>query len=296
MNDHCARRPLPPWLHRRLGCGNELKQTGDMVQANALHTVCEEARCPNLLECYSKKVATFLLLGKTCTRACAFCGIDFEREPKPADPEEPERVVEAIQSLALRHAVLTMVTRDDLSDGGASHMARTVERIRYSLPSVTIEVLTSDFEGKEASIRCVIESGPHIWNHNVETVPRLTPSVRHKATYKRSLEVLSYVNRQKPSLVTKSGLMVGLGESEEEVLQVLIDLHSIGVSIVTIGQYLRPSSGKLSVKEYIAPEQFERYRKQGMEIGLKHVLAGPFVRSSYLADQFAHEEKSHFGL
>ena len=292
MKDHCSKRSLPSWLHRRLGCGHELKKTGEMVQKNALHTVCEEACCPNLLECYSRKVATFLLLGKTCTRACAFCGIDFSKKPQAVDKEEPERVVEAIRSLSLRHAVLTMVTRDDLPDGGASHIAQTVELIRHSLPGVTIEVLISDFEGREESMRCVLESGPHIWNHNVETVPRLTPFVRHKATYERSLAVLSYAKKNMPNLVTKSGLMVGLGESEEEVGEVLIDLHSIGVSMVTVGQYLQPFSRNLPVKEYISPEQFERYRKRGMELGLQHVLAGPFVRSSYHADQVLLGETS----
>jgi lipoic acid synthetase len=277
---------LPAWLHRKLSLNDEMQRTGERIKASCLHTVCEEARCPNLLECYSKKVATFLLLGRECTRACAFCEIDFAKEPLDIDQEEPERIVEAINSLGLRHAVLTMVTRDDLADGGSSHIARTVELIHKKLPKVSVEVLTSDFQGNEESIRCVVQSGPHIFNHNVETVPRLTPHVRHKATYERSLEVLSFAKQLCPTLVTKSGLMVGLGEREEEVQSVLKDLKETNVSIVTIGQYLQPSKRKLPVQEYITPEIFEAYRAFGLKIGLEHVFSAPFVRSSYNAFLF----------
>lgn len=275
------RKKLPPWLVKRLSAHDVIRCTGEKVQEHALHTVCQEAHCPNILECYSKKKATFLLLGKVCTRSCPFCDIAYDPAVKGVDENEPQRVLEAIQGLGLKHVVLTMVTRDDLEDGGSTHIANTITLIHKELPSVSVEVLTSDFQGNEVDIRRVVDAEPSIFNHNLETVRRLTPKIRHKATYQRSLEVLAYAKKYCPSLRTKSGIMVGLGEQEDEVRSTLQDLQEVGVSIVTIGQYLQPSSQKLPVRSFILPEQFEAYRAFGEEIGLLSVVSGPFVRSSY---------------
>ena len=236
-----------------------------------------------MVECYAQKTATFLLLGKSCTRSCAFCEIAHEAHPLPLDPNEPKRVCEAICSLKLQYVVLTMVTRDDLPDGGASHVAETVQAIRQADSSIQVEVLVSDFDGKEKAIQTILESGIAVFNHNIETVERLTPRVRHKATYRRSLQVLKQAHQMKPNLKIKSGLMVGLGEQEEEVYQAFHDLLQSHVELVTIGQYLRPSSKKMAVYEYVTPQQFQKYKEYGESIGIKEVLAGPFVRSSYHA-------------
>lgn len=277
------RQQKPAWLTKRIGVKETIEDTVRSVQNSSLHTVCEEACCPNLVECYAQKTATFLLLGKSCTRSCAFCEIAHEAHPLPLDPNEPKRVCEAICSLKLQYVVLTMVTRDDLPDGGASHVAETVQAIRQADSSIQVEVLVSDFDGKEKAIQTILESGIAVFNHNIETVERLTPRVRHKATYRRSLQVLKQAHQMKPNLKIKSGLMVGLGEQEEEVYQAFHDLLQSHVELVTIGQYLRPSSKKMAVYEYVTPQQFQKYKEYGESIGIKEVLAGPFVRSSYHA-------------
>lgn len=275
---------FPSWLHRKLPKGGNLWTTGAILEERRLHTVCEEARCPNLFECWSRKTATFLVLGKECTRACGFCDIDFSKEPKPPELDEPERVAESVDLLGLRHVVITMVSRDDLPDGGASHLAAIMRAIRTRSPEATIEVLTSDLSGNLEALDLVLAERPAVFNHNIETVRELTPRVRHKATYDRSLEVLSHAKRTGGQRFTKSGLMVGLGESEGQVHTALGDLKEAGVDIVTMGQYLQPNHHKLLVKAFITPEQFEQYAEYGRSIGIPHMYCGPFVRSSYNAD------------
>lgn len=275
---------FPSWLHRRLPEGGTLFKTGALLEKNRLHTVCEEARCPNLLECWSRKTATFLTLGSQCTRNCGFCSIDFTEKPKAPDSEEPQRIAASVKALQLRHVVLTMVARDDLEDGGASHLCNIVEEVRKENPGSTIELLTSDFHGSLESWEKVVSCKPEIFNHNIETVRRLSPRVRHKATYERTLQFLHFLSKRDCTL--KSGLMVGLGETEEEVYETLRDLQAAGCSIVTIGQYLQPAKQKLLVKSFVHPDTFGKYAAYGKEIGIKNVYAGPFVRSSYHADQF----------
>jgi len=274
---------FPSWLHRKMPEGNALWVTNGVIQENRLHTVCEEAKCPNLLECYSKKTATFLVLGKECTRACGFCDIDFSKKPAVVDEHEPHRVADSIKKLGLKHAVITMVARDDLEDGGALHLRRVIDAIRAECPQVTVEVLSSDLQGSTAALDTVLSARPEIFNHNVETVPSLTSKVRHKATFERSLHVLSYAKQYSRHQLVKSGFMVGLGETKEEVLGVLHHLRDAGCDIVTIGQYLQPSRKKLQVKEFIHPTVFEEYKDAGEKLGIKYVYSGPFVRSSYNA-------------
>lgn len=277
---------FPFWLHRRLPKGNELKRTERILSEHQLHTVCEEAKCPNLLECWARKTATFLIMGKECTRCCGFCSIDFSKQPRPLDVNEPHRVAESVQALGLRHVVITMVARDDLEDGGSSHLVKVIAEIRRINPEVNVEVLTSDFCGSHHAWKTVLEAQPEIFNHNIETVRALTPRVRHKATYDRTLELLSYVHthRLTPHTKIKSGLMVGLGETEEQVYETLRDLKSAGCEIVTIGQYLQPDHNKLLVKAFVTPEQFKKYERYGYELGIAFMYCGPFVRSSYHAD------------
>lgn len=275
---------FPSWLHRRLPKGSELQQTGQILAKNRLHTVCEEAKCPNLLECWSHKTATFLIMGKECTRNCGFCDIDFSQAPKALETDEPLRVAESVKELGLRHVVITMVARDDLPDGGSHHLVQVMQEVRRLNPGVTLEVLTSDFNGQSQAWQAVLEAEPHIFNHNIETVRDLTPRVRHKATYERTLSLLHYVATHRcTGMKVKSGLMVGLGETEEEVYQTLKDLKQVGCDIVTIGQYLQPNRQKLRVKAFVSPEQFKKYETFGYEIGLSYLYCGPFVRSSYNA-------------
>ncbi len=276
---------LPEWLKRRMPRGAGLHKTAASVRNRHLPTVCEEARCPNLTECWSKKTATFLAMGKDCTRNCGFCDIDFSKTPAPLEADEPQRILEAVKELGLRHVVITMVARDDLADGGAEHLGKIVEELRRNAPTVTIEVLTSDFAGNFSALDCVLASGIHIFNHNLETVRALTPRVRHKATYDRTLSVLEYVHQKSASVFVKSGLMVGLGETEAEVYESLNDLKNVGCQIVTMGQYLQPSKRKLLVKSFVTPEQFEVYANYGRLIGIPHMYCGPFVRSSYNAGE-----------
>jgi lipoic acid synthetase len=221
-------------------------------------------------------------MGKACTRNCGFCDIDFSRNPKALEEDEPARVADSVKQLGLKHVVITMVARDDLEDGGASHLAKIIQAIKKDTPDSTIEVLTSDFSGNLEALQVILDAEPNIFNHNIETVRELTPRVRHKATYDRSLRVLKYV-KEHSSIITKSGIMVGLGETEEQVQEALQDLKEAGVSIVTMGQYLQPNRHKLLVKSFVTPEQFKRYEERGKEIGIPHMYCGPFVRSSYNA-------------
>jgi lipoyl synthase len=274
---------FPSWLHRKIPSGGKIAETNRILSTLGLNTVCEEAKCPNRLECYSHNTATFLALGKACTRACGFCDIDFTKTPKAPDQEEPKKIAEACSKLGLKHVVITMVARDDLSDQGSVHIAKIIEEIRALSPELTTEVLVSDFMGDKEAILNVIKAKPGIYNHNLETVKRLTPKVRHKATYERSLEVLKFVKQTDSSIPTKSGMMLGLGESKEEVFEAIDDLAGMGLDILTLGQYLQASRLKLPVKAFVSPDEFKAYEDYARSKGIKEVYAGPFVRSSYHA-------------
>lgn len=278
-----ARGRFPSWLHRKIPKGGDLFKTNAILEKYRLNTVCEEARCPNRLECYAKHTATFLALGKECSRSCGFCDIDFSKTPKAPEEDEPERIAFSVRDLKLEHVVITMVARDDLPDGGAAHLCRIMQEVRRVNPGVTIEVLTSDFAGNLAALDLVLAEQPEIFNHNIETVRELSPRVRHKATYERTLSVLAHAKKSGRAQFVKSGIMVGLGESEDQVKETIRDLHEVGCDIITIGHYLQPNRRKLTVKAFIAPEQFEAYAAYGQALGVKHVYAGPFVRSSYNA-------------
>ena len=274
----------PEWIRKqrlRLADLHEIKR---VVRARSLHTVCEEARCPNRGECFGRGTATFLLLGNICTRACGFCDIANGR-PQPVDPGEPGRVADAAGTMNLRFVVLTSVNRDDLPDGGASHFSATIAALRRLTPAPGVEVLTPDFAGNHEALEVVLAAAPDVFNHNVETVERLYTRVRRGARLTRSLELLATARRLSPKITTKSGLMVGLGETEPEVLELLDRLREAKVDIVTIGQYLRPSRENLPVEQYVHPDVFERYREAGERLGFRHVFAGPFVRSSYRAEE-----------
>ncbi|HEV2064205.1 MAG TPA: lipoyl synthase [Thermoanaerobaculia bacterium] len=274
----------PEWIRDRKIRLADLHEVKTVMRARSLHTVCEEARCPNRGECFARGTATFLLLGDVCTRACGFCDIANGR-PRPVDPGEPERVAQAAEDMALKFVVLTSVNRDDLADGGATHFAAVIAALRRLPSAPGVEVLTPDFAGNLKAVAVVVAAKPDVFNHNVETVPRLYARVRRGARLDRSLALLSHAKRLAPGLTTKSGLMVGLGETEEEVLDLLARLRAASVDIVTIGQYLRPSRENLPVEEYVHPETFERYRLAGESLGFRHVFAGPFVRSSYRAEE-----------
>lgn len=288
---------FPSWLHRKLPKGENLQQTELILNKHRLHTVCEEAKCPNLFECWSKKTATFLIMGKECTRACGFCDIDFSKAPKALEVDEPLRIADSVKQLQLKHVVITMVARDDLPDQGAEHIANVISAIKNQNPQCTIEILTSDFNGNLDALKIVLNKNLEIFNHNLETVESLTPRVRHKATYRRTLEILKFAkdfskDRKNPFFV-KSGIMVGLGEREEEVFQTLQDLYHAGCDIVTMGQYLQPNKKKLLVKEFIHPDQFKKYESYGHSLGIKFMYCGPFIRSSYNANlvlQLANEK------
>lgn len=278
---------FPSWLHRNLPRGSNLSQTQEILKRHRLNTVCEEAKCPNRFECYSNHTATFLALGKQCTRNCGFCDIDFSKTPQQPEMDEPIRIALCTQELGLQHVVITMVARDDLIDKGASHMAAIIRQLRIECKEVTIEVLTSDFSEDYAAIDLLLQEQPDVFNHNLETVEEMTPRVRHLATYRRSLNVLSYVKQSNKACFIKSGLMVGLGETPKQVKEAIDDLKQAGCDIITIGQYLQANRRKLLVKEFITPEQFQKYAEYGRKIGIKQMFCGPFVRSSY----HAHEVK-----
>lgn len=276
---------FPSWLHRNLPKGGQLFKTGALLEKYNLNTVCEEAKCPNRFECYSRKTATFLALGKACTRSCGFCDIDFSKTPKAPEADEPMRIAYSVRDLGLKHAVITMVARDDLPDGGAAHIAEIVHSIRAVNPSCSVELLTSDFEGKWDALDLVLQARPEIFNHNIETVRSLTPRVRHRATYDRTLSVLAHAKQSGLPGIIKSGIMVGLGETEDEVKETIRDLKTAGCGIITIGHYLQPSLYKLGVKAFVTPEQFKAYEEYGLSIGVEQMYSGPFVRSSYNAHE-----------
>ncbi|KJS87720.1 MAG: lipoyl synthase [Peptococcaceae bacterium BICA1-8] len=275
----------PSWLKIKLKDASKLIEVKKMLDRLSLHTVCEEANCPNVIECFGRKTATFMILGRICTRNCTFCNVG-KGEVEEVDFEEPYRVASAVQELNLKHVVITSVTRDDLSDGGADHFVRVIEKIRELENKVTIEVLIPDFQGDGDALLKVIKGRPDILNHNIETVPRLYSSVRPQANYLRSLKLLENAKQIDDAIYTKSGIMLGLGEKEEEVVNVMKDLRNIGCDVLTIGQYLAPSKNHHPVIEYIEPVIFEKYKEIGYELGFKYVASGPLVRSSYHADEF----------
>lgn len=274
----------PRWLRRSLPKGPEYEQVRQLLHQHRLTTVCQEAQCPNQFECYSQGTATFMILGERCTRNCRFCAVEHRPE-SPPDPDEPERVAEAVDLLNLRYAVITSVTRDDLDDGGAALFAATITAIRRRRPEVTIEVLIPDLQGNWAALATIVAAGPNVLNHNIETVPRLYPRVRPEASYHRSLALLAEVKRLQPALPTKSGLMVGLGETPPELTATWADLRSVCCDILTIGQYLQPSAQHLPVERFVPPEEFAEMADAARTLGFAGVAAGPFVRSSYQAEE-----------
>jgi lipoyl synthase len=277
---------LPEWLRIALPTSDSFARTRGLLDELKLHTVCESAKCPNHWECWEKGTATFMIAGDRCTRACGFCAVSTAK-PLPLEADEPARVAEATRRMKLRHVVITAVARDDLKDGGAEHFRQTIEKVRELNPKIVIEVLVPDFNESDDSIENVLDANPHIFNHNLETVRRLTPSVRHRATYDRSLAVLRKVKAKRgDTIYTKSGLMLGLGEREGEVLTALRDLRAAGCDILTLGQYLQPSLKHLPVIEFVSPEKFAEYKNRAEEMGFIHVASGPLVRSSYHADEF----------
>jgi lipoic acid synthetase len=275
------RKRLPSWAKKKLGQPSSLHKMKATLRERGLSTVCESARCPNIGECFTKPTATFMILGSVCTRGCGFCSINKDLAPSAANPNEPTEIAKTTKELGLKHVVVTSVTRDDLADGGASQFVLTIQAIRDIIPSISIEVLVPDFAGNDDALASVLEARPEIFNHNIETVKRLYKVVRPGARYERSLEILKASNSA--GLLTKSGLMVGLGESAEEVEELLRDLHFSGVDAVTIGQYLQPSASNLEVIEYIEPERFAAYEAYGLGLGISKVYSGPLVRSSYNA-------------
>ena len=279
------RKQFPPWLKKRISFNEEYIRVKNLLKNLHLNTVCQSAGCPNIGECFARGTATFMILGNTCTRNCRFCAVP-KGKPEPLDDDEPRRVAEAVLKMNLKHVVITSVTRDDLIDGGATHFAKVIEEIRKVKPDTTVEVLTPDFKGDHDAIKKVVDLLPDIYNHNVETVPALYKTVRPQANYNTSLEVLRYVKELNNNIYTKSGLMVGLGEKKDEVVEVMKDLREIGCDILTIGQYLQPTLDHLEVVEYVKPEVFQKYKEIGYELGFKYIASGPFVRSSFHADDF----------
>jgi len=272
----------PDWLKVRAPAGENYEELKTLMRSKALHTVCEEARCPNMGECWAHRTATFMILGSVCSRSCGFCAVATGR-PQTLDWEEPRRVAEAVTQMGLRHVVVTSVNRDELHDGGASLFAATIRWIRRLNPQTTIEVLTPDFKGNRDALKIVIDAKPSIFNHNVETIERLYRRVRPQAIYQRSLDVLAAAKEIRPETRTKSGFMLGLGEEREEIIQLLRDLRAHNVDIITIGQYLRPSFDHLPIERYVTPAEFKEYGQIGKEMGFRHVESGPLVRSSYHA-------------
>src|SRR5437763_4365301 len=282
-----SRPRLPEWLRVKLPTSDTFARTRALLQDLRLHTVCESARCPNHWECWSKGTATFMIAGDRCTRACGFCAVATAK-PFALEADEPARVAEATRRMGLNHVVITAVARDDLPDGGAEHFRRTIEAVRALNHGIVIEVLVPDFNDRDESIDTVLAANPHVFNHNLETVRRLTPSVRHRATYDRSLGVLGKAKAKRGDRVyTKSGLMLGLGEKEEELFQAMEDLLRVGCDILTLGQYLQPTPKHLPVVEFVPPGKFAEYKKVAKRMGFAHVASGPMVRSSYHADEFA---------
>jgi lipoic acid synthetase len=281
-----SRPRLPEWLRIALPTSDGFARTRGLLDELKLHTVCESAKCPNHWECWSKGTATFMIAGDRCTRACGFCAVSTAK-PLALEADEPARVAEATRRMKLKHVVITAVARDDLKDGGAEHFRQTIEKVRELNPGIVIEVLVPDFLDNDLAIENVLAANPHIYNHNLETVRRLTPGVRHRATYDRSLSVLKNVKEKRgDSIYTKSGIMLGLGERAEEILTAMRDLRNSSCDILTLGQYLQPSLKHLPVVEFVTPQKFAEYKIRAEEMGFVHVASGPLVRSSYHADEF----------
>ncbi|MDR0359808.1 MAG: lipoyl synthase [bacterium] len=277
-------RKIPAWIKVRAHEGEEYRQLRQLVREQRLHTVCEEAHCPNIYDCWNRRTATFMILGAVCTRACRFCAVTSGR-PTELDVGEPVRVADSVATLGLRHAVITSVDRDDLRDGGADVFARTIRAIRRRSPGTSVEVLTPDFQGDPDAIRTVVEARPDIFNHNTETVPRLYARIRPRAVFERSLDLLAYVKELAPDTVTKSGVMVGLGETADELLDVFRAMRARDIDVLTVGQYLRPSAKHAPVERYYPPDEFAELKREAVAMGFEHVEAGPLVRSSYHADE-----------
>lgn len=278
---------LPEFLRKGATHFESLTTLKRDLRAHDLHTVCESARCPNIHECFHRGAATFMILGNLCTRGCTFCSVpkfNPRKQDSPLDPDEPANVARMAAKMNLRYVVITSVNRDDLADGGSAHFAQTVREVRAALPNARVEVLTPDFDGDLDAVARVLDAGPHVFNHNMETIARLYRSVRPQANYRQSLDVLRFAKRYRPDALTKSGLMVGLGEKHEEVRTLLDDLRTVETDIATIGQYLQPTRRNRRVSRHVPPEEYERWRDYGLSIGFRDVFAGPFVRSSYMAD------------
>jgi lipoic acid synthetase len=284
-----ARRRLPPWLKRPLPRSKGQKPLDDLLDDQRLHTVCEEANCPNKAHCFAHGTATFMILGDICTRACRFCSVKFGR-PKPPDADEPRRLAQTAAAMNLAHVVITSVDRDDLPDGGSAHWAAVIRAVSAALPEATIEVLTPDFQANGSQIDTVIEAAPRIYNHNIEVVPSLFPKIQPSKRYDRSLHLLRRVKHVAPGMTTKSGLMVGLGETRAEISQTMRELRDAGVDMLTIGQYLKPEPGLAEVEKYYEPQEFEEMKQEALAMGFPKVASGPYVRSSYNAkEQFLFE-------
>lgn len=273
---------FPSFLRKKLQIG-PLNKTIETIKKHNLHTVCTEANCPNRFECFSKKTATFLALGKKCTRSCAFCDIDFEKKPKRPDPKEPLSIAKSAKLFNLTHIVITMVTRDDLEDKGAKHLCKIIKEVKKLNPKSTIEILTSDFSNRFDLIDLVLDQRVDIFNYNIETVRRISPKIRHIATYENSLKILKYAKESKKVKFVKSGLMVGVGETKEEIFQTIKDLKDANVDIITIGQYLSPNKKKYPIKAFVTPKKFQEYKDFAKKIGIRTIYADPYVRSSYNA-------------
>ena len=286
-SSNVSKKPLriPPWLRVKLPDGESYGCTEGLIDDLNLNTVCQSAKCPNKWECFSHNVATFLIMGRVCTRTCVFCNI-APGQVAPIEPDEPSRVAEAARRLNLKHCVVTSVTRDDLPDGGAAHFAATVNVVRDASPGCTVEVLIPDFQGDEAALMTVLDARPDVLNHNLETVPRLYDAIRPQADYRQSLELLTRAKRLAPTTPAKSGLMVGLGETDDEILSVLDDLAAVSCDIVTIGQYMQPTKAHPRVVRYVEPSIFEMYSEEGKKRGIRRMFSAPLVRSSYHAGQF----------
>ena len=282
---------LPQWLKRGIIDTEKTKFVRKILKNHNLNTVCDSARCPNKAECYAKNTATFMILGKNCTRSCQFCSVE-DNKPETVNHNEPLNVAQAVQKLGLAYAVITSVTRDDLSDGGAGYFAKTIKEIRNLTPDVKIEVLTPDFLGKHEDIDKVIEAKPSVFNHNIETVKRLYPVARPQADYERTLRFIRYVKEKAPEIYTKSGFMVGLGETKEEMAELLQDLKIHNCDIVTIGQYIQPTKKHLKVEKYYTPEEFEELKELALKTGIKHPISAPLARSSYKAAEVLHSSCS----
>jgi lipoic acid synthetase len=272
----------PTWLRKRLPKEADYENVRALLKKSRLHTVCQEANCPNLWECFSRKTATFLIMGDRCTRNCRFCAV-AHGQPGLPDPSEPIRVAEVVETLQLSYVVITSVTRDDLADGGAEFFARSVYEIKKRIANILVEVLVPDFQGDIEAVSTIVEVSPDVVSHNLETVPRLYAAVRPEAKYRRSLDFLRHVKSCDPTIYTKSGLMLGLGESDEEILETLQDLRNTGCSLLTLGQYLQPTPQHLTVQRFVSPEKFDKWREIALEMGFAEAASGPFVRSSYQA-------------